>query len=44
MTPKILQQDGNYDEWCEQDILKAYREAAEYDDLPAGKTLSDESN
>jgi hypothetical protein len=36
MTPKILQQDGNYDEWCEQDILNAYKEAAEYDEFLFG--------
>jgi hypothetical protein len=33
---KILQQDGNYDEWCEQDILNAYKEAAEYDEFLFG--------
>ena len=31
MLPKILSQDSNYDEWSEEEILKAYREAAEYD-------------
>ena len=31
MTPKILSQDSNYDEWCEEEILNAYREAAECD-------------
>ena len=29
MTPKLLNTDGNYDEWCEEDILKCYRAAAE---------------
>lgn len=32
MKPRILNQDGNYDEWCEEEILKAYRNAAEFDD------------
>ena len=36
MLPKILSQDSNYDEWCEQDILNAYKEAAEYDDFLFG--------
>jgi len=36
MTPKILSQDSNYDEWCEQEILNAYREAAECDDFLFG--------
>ncbi len=31
MLPKILFQDSNYDEWCEQVILNAYQEAAEAD-------------
>lgn len=31
MKPKILQSDGNYDEWCEEEIIKAYKDAAEYD-------------
>ena len=31
MKPKILNQDGNYDEWCEEQIINAYKEAAEYD-------------
>jgi hypothetical protein len=31
MLPKILSQDSNYDEWCEQEILNAYKEAAECD-------------
>ena len=31
MNPKILKDDSNYDEWCEQEILNAYREAAEAD-------------
>lgn len=31
MKPKILTQDGNYDEWCEEEIIKAYKDAAEYD-------------
>lgn len=31
MLPKILSQDSNYDEWCEQEIMNAYQEAAEHD-------------
>ena len=31
MLPKILSQDSNYDEWCEQEILNAYQEAAQSD-------------
>ena len=31
MLPKILSQDSNYDEWCEQEILNAYQDAAESD-------------
>jgi hypothetical protein len=30
MIPKILSQDSNYDEWCEQEIFDMYKEAAEY--------------
>ena len=36
MLPKILSQDSNYDEWCEQAILNAYQAAAEYDDFLFG--------
>ena len=36
MLPKILSQDSNYDEWCEEEILNAYREAAECDDFLFG--------
>ncbi len=36
MLPKILSQDSNYDDWCEQEILNAYKEAAEYDDFLFG--------
>jgi hypothetical protein len=36
MTPKILNSDGNYDEWCEEELLNAYRNAAEYDDFLFG--------
>ena len=31
MNPKILKDDSNYDEWCEQEILNAYQDAAEAD-------------
>jgi hypothetical protein len=36
MLPKILSQDSNYDEWCEQEILNAYKDAAEYDQFMFG--------
>ena len=36
MLPKILSQDSNYDEWCEQEILNAYKDAAKYDDFLFG--------
>ena len=36
MKPKILKDDGNYDDWCEQEILNAYKEAAQYDDFLFG--------
>ena len=36
MLPKILLQDSNYDEWCEQELLNAYKDAAEYDDFLFG--------
>ena len=36
MIPKILSQDSNYDEWCEQEIFDAYKEAAEYDEFMFG--------
>ena len=36
MLPKILSQDSNYDEWCEQELLNAFKEAAEYDDFLFG--------
>ena len=36
MLPKILSQDSNYDEWCEQEILNAYKEAAECDEFIFG--------
>jgi hypothetical protein len=36
MLPKILSQDSNYDEWCEQEILNAYKDAAELDDFMFG--------
>ncbi len=31
MLPKILSQDSNYDEWVEQEIISAYKDAAEAD-------------
>jgi hypothetical protein len=36
MNPKILKDDSNYDEWCEEEILNAYREAAESDEFMFG--------
>ena len=36
MLPKILSQDSNYDEWCEQAILNAYKNAAECDEFMFG--------
>lgn len=36
MTPTILAQDGNYDEWCEEEIKNAYQHAAEYDEYLFG--------
>ena len=36
MLPKILSQDSNYDEWCEQEILNAYKDAAECDEYLFG--------
>ena len=36
MNPKILKDDSNYDEWCEEEILNAYKEAAELDDFLFG--------
>ena len=36
MKPKILGDDGNYDEWCEEEIIKAYKDVAEYDDVLFG--------
>ena len=36
MTPTILDNDPNYDEWCEQEIVKAYKDAAEADEFLFG--------
>ena len=36
MLPKILSQDSNYDGWCEQEILNAYKDAAECDEYLFG--------
>lgn len=36
MLPKILSQDSNYDEWCEQELLNAFKDAAEYDQFMFG--------
>ena len=36
MLPRILSQDSNYDEWCEQEILNAQKEAASCDEYMFG--------
>lgn len=36
MTPKILSQDSNYDEWCEEEIKASYKNAAELDSFLFG--------
>jgi hypothetical protein len=36
MLPKILSQDSNYDEWVEQEILNAFKDAAEVDEFIFG--------
>ena len=36
MLPKILSKDSNYDEWVEQEIVNAYKEAAEVDEYMFG--------
>jgi len=36
MLPKILSQDSNYDEWVEQEIVKAFKEAAQCDEFLFG--------
>jgi hypothetical protein len=36
MKPKILNDDGNYDEWAEQEIINAYKTAAEADEFLFG--------
>jgi hypothetical protein len=36
VNPKILKDDSNYDEWCEQEILNAYQQAAESDEYLFG--------
>ena len=35
MSPKTLLQDSNFD-WDKKEIIKAYKEAAEYDDFLFG--------
>lgn len=36
MIPNIIGDDPNYDEWCEEEIMKAYKLAAEYDEFMFG--------
>jgi hypothetical protein len=36
MNPKILKDDSNYDEWVEQEIINAYKNAAEADEFLFG--------
>lgn len=36
MNPKIINDDSNYDEWCEQELLNAFKNAAETDEFLFG--------
>lgn len=36
MSPKTPSQDSSYDGWCEEELLKAYKDAAEFDDFLFG--------
>lgn len=36
MTPCIIFDDPNYDEWCEEEIMSAYKNAAEFDEFLFG--------
>ena len=36
MIPKIINSDPEYDEWCEQEIIKAYQDAAKFDEFLFG--------
>jgi hypothetical protein len=36
MIPKLINSDPEYDEWCEQEIVKAYKNAAESDEFLFG--------
>jgi hypothetical protein len=36
INSKFIQDDANYDEWIEQDIIKSYQKAAEQDEFLFG--------
>jgi hypothetical protein len=36
MIPKLIKSDPEYDEWCEQEIVNAYKSAAECDEFLFG--------
>jgi len=36
MNPKILKDDSNYDEWCDHEIMNAYKQAVECDEYLFG--------
>lgn len=36
MIPKLIESDPEYDEWCEQEVIKAYKDAAEFDEFLFG--------
>lgn len=36
MKSKLLSHDSNYDEWVEQEIINAYKKAAECDEFVFG--------
>lgn len=36
MKPTLLIQDSNYDEWCEEEIRIAYKNAATFDNFMFG--------
>ena len=36
MIPKLINSDPEYDEWCEQEVVKAYKNAAEFDEFLFG--------
>jgi hypothetical protein len=36
MIPKLIKSDPEYDEWCEEEIISAYKTAAQFDDFLFG--------